>query len=146
MGILDKFSKKPKAPAAKAAPKAKKAEDKAVTADASTTPAAPAAQTRGPLAREGAGEAYRILLRPVLTEKTSMQQAVGQYTFAVATDATKVDVARAIRDLYGVKPVQVRIVNVEGKMVRFGRSQGREKRVKKAVVTLKSGDSLAVLE
>ena len=143
MGILDKFSRKKKAPA-KAAPKAKKAEEKAVKADASATPAAQ--QARGPLAREGAGDAYRILLRPVLTEKTSLLQAHGQYTFAVANDATKVDVARAIRDLYGVKPVQIRIVNVEGKMVRFGRSQGREKRVKKAVVTLKSGDSLAVLE
>lgn len=145
MGILDKISGKKKAPAAKAAPKAKKAEEKAVKADASATPAAPA-QTRGPLAKEGAGEAYRILLKPVLTEKTSMQQAAGQYTFAVANGATKIDVARAVRDLYGVKPVQVRIVNVEGKAVRSGRSQGREKNVKKAIVTLKSGDSLVVLE
>jgi large subunit ribosomal protein L23 len=145
MGLLDKFGKKDKsAPAKKAAPKAKKAEEKAAPEAETAAPAAKA--VRGPLAKEDAGDSYRILLRPVLTEKTSMQQAIGQYTFAVASGATKVDIARAIRDLYGVKPVRVRIVNVQGKMVRFGRSQGREKALKKAVVTLKSGETLNVLE
>jgi len=148
MGLLDKFGKKDKsAPAKKAAPKAKKTEKADETAvEAAPAATAPAAKTRGPLAREDAGDSHRILLRPVLTEKTSMQQAIGQYTFSVATGATKVDVARAIRDLYGVKPVRVRIVNAKGKMVRFGRNQGREKAVKKAVVTLKTGDTIAVLE
>lgn len=145
MSIIDKISgKKGKAPAKKAEPKAKKAEkaeEKKVEAAE-----APAAKVRGPLAKEGAGDSHRILLRPVLTEKTSMQQAQGQYTFAVAKGATKVDVARAVRDLYGVKPSQVRIVNAKGKFVRYGRSQGYEKNVKKAVVTLKAGDSISVTE
>ncbi|MEY4744966.1 MAG: hypothetical protein RL272_911 [Candidatus Parcubacteria bacterium] len=146
MGILDKISgKKAKEPAKKSAPKAKKAEA-AAAAKAETPSQAAPKQTRGPLAKEGAGEAYRILMRPVLTEKSSRLQAMNQYTFAVANGATKVDVARAIRDLYGVKPVAVRIVNAKGKKVRSGRSQGTEKDVKKAVVTLKSGETLAVLE
>lgn len=140
MGILDKF-KKDKAPAKKAPSKAKKADE--AKADAAVTAAK---ATRGPLAREGAGDAYRILLAPVMTEKSSMLQLANQYTFAVANSATKVDVARAIRDLYGVKPTQVRIVNAKGKVVRFGRSIGKEKNVKKAVVTLKKGESISVLE
>ncbi|HTK05239.1 MAG TPA: 50S ribosomal protein L23 [Candidatus Eisenbacteria bacterium] len=148
MGLLDKFGKKDKsAPAKKTATKAKKAdkpEEKAAPAAETAAPAAKA--VRGPLAKEDAGESYRILIRPILTEKTSMQQAMGQYTFAVASGATKVDVARAVRDLYGVKPAQVRIVNAQGKMVRFGRSQGREKTVKKAIVSLKSGETISVLE
>lgn len=143
MSILDKFSgKKAKAPAKTAAPKAKKAEETKADAAVAEAPA----KSRGPLAREGAGDSYRILLRPVLTEKTSLQQSMGQYTFAVDNGATKVDVARAVRDLYGVKPEQVRIVNAKGKHVRFGRSQGYEKNVKKAVVTLKKGDSISVTE
>ena len=145
MGILDKISgKKEKAPAKKAPAKAKKAEE--VKADAAETAAPAAKAARGPLAREGAGDAHRILLKPVLTEKSSLLQMSNQYTFAVANSATKVDVARAVRDLYGVKPTQVRIVNAKGKAVRFGRSQGVEKDVKKAIVTLKKGDSISVLE
>ncbi len=149
MGILDKISgKKEKEPAKKTAPKAKKAEkaDVAAKAEAPAEKAETAAKTRGPLAKEGAGEAYRILVRPVLTEKTSMLQSQNQYTFAVAKGATKVDVARAVRDLYGVKPETVRIVVAKGKKVRSGRSQGQEKDVKKAVVTLKAGETITVLE
>lgn len=148
MGLLDKFGKKDKsAPAKKAAAKTKKAEKTEEKAAPAAETAAPAPKvTRGPLAKEGAGDSYRILLRPILTEKTSMQQAMGQYTFAVAAGATKIDVARAVRDLYGVKPAQVRIVNAQGKMVRFGRSQGREKTTKKAIVSLKSGETISVLE
>ncbi|HTM69237.1 MAG TPA: 50S ribosomal protein L23 [Candidatus Binatia bacterium] len=149
MGILDKISgKKEKAPAKSSAPKAKKAAKAEEKADAAVAaePAVTQAKPRGPLAKEGAGESYKILLRPVLTEKTSLQQSMGQYTFEVASGATKVDVARAVRDLYGVKPAQVRVINAEGKKVRYGRSQGQQKNVKKAIVTLKSGESISVTE
>lgn len=142
MGILDKM--KGKKPAAAKAPKkaAAKKSEKDETTDVAA--AAEAKVTRGPLAREGGGDSYRILLKPIMTEKTAMQLAQNQYTFAVAAKATKVDVARAIRDLYGVKPTKVRIVNVAGKNVRFGRSLGREKDVKKAVVTLKQGETISL--
>jgi large subunit ribosomal protein L23 len=138
MGILDKMKGKKPAAAKKATSK------KADKAEETTAVATEAKAARGPLAREGAGESYRILVRPVMTEKTAMQLAQNQYTFVVAAKATKVDVARAISDLYGVKPTQVRIVNLEGKMVRFGRTMGREKNTKKAVVTLKKGDTLSL--
>lgn len=101
---------------------------------------------RGPLAREGAGDAYRVLVRPVFTEKSAMLQSAGKYVFAVAKDAGKVEIAAAIRDLYGVKPVAVNIVKIQGKKVRFGRFAGKEKDVKKAIVTLKKGDTIAIME
>lgn len=139
MGILDKVKGKKPAAAKKTANK------KADKAEETTAVATQSEATRGPLAREGAGDSYRILLKPVMTEKSSMLATqTNQYTFAVAAKATKVDVARAIRDLYGVKPTKVRIVNIEGKVVRFGRSMGREKAIKKAIVTLKQGETLSL--
>jgi large subunit ribosomal protein L23 len=151
MGILSKFSgKKERVPAKKSsAPKAVKGEKDVVEVAASSDKDEAKAKNqdkvvaRGPLAREHGGNAHRILIRPLATEKTTMLQMDNQYTFVVANSATKVDVAHAVRDLYGVKPTKVRIVNLEGKSVRSGRSQGREKNVKKAVVSLKQGDTIS---
>lgn len=150
MGFLDKFSKKkgaaPKAAPAKTAEKADK-DEKAPRAEAKADAAeSPKPVTRGPLAKEDAGIAHRILLRPVHTEKTGREQGLGKYVFLVAMDANKVEVARAVRDLYGVKPVSVRIVKVLGKSVRFGRTVGKEKDRKKAIVTLKPGETITVVE
>lgn len=101
--------------------------------------------TRGPLAKNDPHEASQILLRPLFTEKNDRLKALGQYTFIVRRYATKVDVARAIKDLYGVKPVSVRMLTVHGKQVHFGRHMGREKDEKKAIVTLASGQTLTVI-
>lgn len=92
------------------------------------------------------GEASRIILRPVFTEKAERMQAYGKYTFMVSGDANKVEVARAIRDLYGVKPVSVRVLVSKGKSVRSGRTRGRRKDEKKAVVTLPPGQIITVME
>lgn len=143
MSIIDKMTgKKAKEAVAKKAPaKAAKKEEK----ETKETVKAEAAPARGPLAREHGGDSYRILLKPLITEKTAMQQMKSnQYSFSVAAGATKVDVARAIKDLYGVKPTKVRMVNVEGKMVRYGRSTGREKTLRKAIVTLKQGETISL--
>ena len=137
MGILDKISGK-KAPAKKPAAK-KKDEDKAVVAASAKAEKESKAE-----AQDLSGEAYRVLVAPLFTEKSARLNAQGQYAFAVARSATKVDVARAVRALYGVKPVSVRVLNVLGKVVRYGRSSGRQKDVKKAIVTLKKGDSIAL--
>ncbi|MEK9152638.1 MAG: 50S ribosomal protein L23 [Patescibacteria group bacterium] len=140
MGLFDKFTKKKGSPAAA---KQAKTADKAVDAKTKAAETKPVA-VKGPLAREGAGSAYRILRRPLFTEKTANLQSLGKYSFEVSVDANKNEVARAVRDLYGVKPVSVRIVNVKGKKVRFGRSIGRERDIKKALVTLKSGETISL--
>jgi large subunit ribosomal protein L23 len=146
MGIFDKMKSKSgtKAVVAKEAKETKKEKPtKAVAKAAATESKAP---VKGPLAIEGAGQAHQILLAPIFTEKAAMLQAANKYVFAVAKSAGKVEVARAIRDLYGIKPDSVRIVMMKGKQVRFGRFSGKEKDVKKAIVTLKKGDSIAVME
>ena len=137
MGIFDKMKKKSTAPKNAETKKV----DAVVKADGKNEEKTIA---RGPLAREGAGDAYRILMHPVFTEKTSRLHALNQFVFAVAPKASKVAIAQAVRDLYGVKPESVRIILSLGKAVRFGKYNGKEKNVKKAIVTLKSGDAITI--
>jgi large subunit ribosomal protein L23 len=82
----------------------------------------------------------------VFTEKSGRLQSMGQYVFEVASGANKREVANAVRDLYGVQPATVHILNRKGKSVRFGRTMGRERDAKKAVITLKAGETLTVIE
>ncbi|MBI4090175.1 MAG: 50S ribosomal protein L23 [Candidatus Kerfeldbacteria bacterium] len=90
------------------------------------------------------GPAYRILLRTVVTEKATRLQTGGQYVFAVAPSANKLEVSRAIHHLYGVRPTRVNIINVGGKFTRYGRTSGRTKAWKKAVVTVPTGQKLDI--
>ncbi|MBI4457742.1 50S ribosomal protein L23 [Candidatus Uhrbacteria bacterium] len=149
MGFFDKFSKKKgsgDAKPSKAAKAAKASDTKTADAKTADTKESKKAVVKGPLAKEGAGSAYRVLVRPIFTEKASALQAMGKYAFEVATNANKMEVSRAIADLYGVKPVSVRIIKVQGKEVRFGRTLGRERDIKKAIVSLKPGESITVVE
>ena len=90
--------------------------------------------------------AYSILLHPVLSEKSAIHESKNSYTFAVAAHATKLTVKRAVKDVYGVTPVKVNIINMAGKIVRSGRVQGRRNGVKKALVTLKKGETISIHE
>ena len=91
-------------------------------------------------------QAYRFLLRPVISEKATISVSDGKYTFEVSGDANKVAIKKAIEEIYGVKPTRVNIINQGGKHVRFGRKFGQTKNVKKAIVTLKKGDSIKLYE
>ncbi len=90
--------------------------------------------------------AYRILIKPLVTEKAANLSVENKYVFAVAKNANKIEVARAIEDVYGVKPVKVNIVKIKGKQVRYGRILGKRKDRKKAIVTLPVGKSINVYE
>lgn len=90
------------------------------------------------------GNAYRVLIRAVVSEKATRLAGERQYIFMVGSAANKISIAGAIRKLYGVTPVAVNIVNVPGKALRYGRTEGRTKNWKKAIVTLKSGDRIEV--
>ena len=96
--------------------------------------------------KEDTREAYRVLLHPIVSEKAARIGELGQYVLAVSPSATRIGVARAVTALYGVRPVNVNIIRSEGKTVRFGRRMGREKDGKKAIVTLKKGERLALFE
>jgi len=97
-------------------------------------------------ARSARGNAYRVLIKPLVTEKASVMGTLNKYFFEVAKEANKIEVAKAVYDVYGVKPEKVNIVRMRGKVVRRGRITGKRKDWKKAVVTLKKGDSIKVYE
>ena len=77
-----------------------------------------------------------IILAPVVTERSMAGFADKKYTFRVANDATKVDIARAVEQKFGVKVAKVNTVNVRGHVRRMGRYEGVTAAWKKAVVTL----------
>lgn len=92
------------------------------------------------------GNAYRVLIRPLVTEKATNLGAENKYVFEVARNANKIEIAKAITEVYGVKPTGINIIKLRGKNVRYGRVTGRRKDWKKAIVTLPSGQSIKVYE
>ena len=81
--------------------------------------------------------AQDIVLAPVITENSMAGIADKKYTFKVATDATKIDIANAVEELFGVKVAKVNTINMDGKAKRTGRfPAGRRPSYKKAIVTL----------
>ena len=87
--------------------------------------------------------AQDIILRPIITEESMLNTAMRKYTFKVAKDANKIEIAKAVEQLFGVKVEKVNTLNVRGKLRRQGRFQGYTASWKKAVVTL-SEDSKSI--
>ncbi len=87
-----------------------------------------------------------ILIRPVVTEKSSMLASANSYVFDVAKSANKIEVASAIKTMYGVKPASVNMQIVRGKYVRRGKVDGHRRSWKKAIVTLPKGKTLNIYE
>ena len=77
-----------------------------------------------------------IIIKPIITEKSSYDAAVGKYTFEVAKTATKTDVKNAVEKLFEVKVVSVNTINVDGKVKRQRYVEGVTPSWKKAVVTI----------
>lgn len=87
-----------------------------------------------------------VLIRPIVTEKSAILASKNSYVFAVAKSANKIEVASAIRKMYGMLPESVNIQNVRGKYVRRGKVDGHRKAWKKAIVTLPKGKTLNIYE
>ncbi len=84
--------------------------------------------------------AQDIIIAPVITEKTMGTSDQKKYTFKVNKDANKVEIAKAVEELFAVKVTKVNTSNVRGRKRRQGRSEGYTPSWKKATVTL-SADS-----
>ncbi|MEG2000656.1 MAG: 50S ribosomal protein L23 [Evtepia sp.] len=81
--------------------------------------------------------AYDIIKRPVITEQAMAETESKKYVFEVEKTANKIEIAKAIEEIFGVKVVKVNTLNVQGKMKHTGRfPAGRRPSWKKAVVTL----------
>lgn len=81
--------------------------------------------------------AQDIIIRPVITEKSMMGISNKRYTFRVAMDANKIEIAQAVETLFGVKVAKVNTLHVKGRAKRVGRNSGYTSNWKKAIVTLK---------
>ena len=84
-----------------------------------------------------AATAYDIIKRPIITEQSMEQTEMKRYTFEVDTRANKIEIARAVEEIFGVKVAKVNTLNMQGKAKRMGaRPAGRRPSWKKAMVTL----------
>jgi large subunit ribosomal protein L23 len=165
MSFLDRFKKKPKQEKEKSEKKAqvKKPEDKksekekgkekeytTLKAKAESDLPIEPVKTRevktAKSKKEDTAEAYKILIKPLVTEKATDLANFNKYCFEVAKNANKIEIQKAIKNLYGVEPLDVNIINMKGKRVRYGRVSGKKKNWKKAIVTLKQGDKIAIYE
>jgi len=90
---------------------------------------------------------YQTIVRPIVTEQSSAAyQERGEYTFRVASDATKTTIRAAVEQLFGVKVTGVWTSNQRGKARRVGKDVGRRPHWKKAVVKLRAGDTIDIFE
>lgn len=89
---------------------------------------------------------YKILVRPLITEKATHLNSENKYIFVVSRAANKIEVAKAIKAAYGFTPVKVNLSNVSGKHVSRGRIMGQRSDWRKAIVTLKKGEVIKIYE
>ena len=90
---------------------------------------------------------YDIIIKPIITEKSSaLIDKNLQYTFAVDIKANKVEIKNAIEEIFNVKVVQVRTVNVHRKAKRVQRYEGFKPAYKKAIVRLAPGQTIDAFE
>ena len=80
--------------------------------------------------------AYDIIIKPVITEQSMEQTEMKRYTFEVAKTANKIEIAKAIEEIFGVKVAKVNTISVRGRYRRQGMHAGYTAKSKKAIVTL----------
>jgi large subunit ribosomal protein L23 len=94
--------------------------------------------------------ATQIVLRPVISEKSMDQSTVNKYTFAVADEANKMQIKAAVEELFKVTVLDVNVLTMKRKEKSRNRRRGRQVGYtspwKKAVVTIKAGDSIEFFE
>ncbi|MBI4298324.1 MAG: 50S ribosomal protein L23 [Chloroflexi bacterium] len=89
---------------------------------------------------------FEIIRRPIVTEKSSVLQERGKYVFEVSIAANKAQIREAIEKAFNVDVVAINTINKKGKRKRFGPKLVENKGLRKAIVTLKSGDKIEVFE
>jgi large subunit ribosomal protein L23 len=88
-----------------------------------------------------------IILEPVITEKTARRREVkNEVVFKVAKNANKIEIRNAVEELFDVSVRMVRTIAMHGKVKRLGRFEGKRASWKKAIVTLREGDTIEFFE
>ncbi len=93
--------------------------------------------------KKAVAKTHPLIKGPRITEKSALGAERGAYTFNVATEANKSEIKKAIKMLYGVKPVRVSITQITSKTIVRRGKEGTKGSGKKAVVYLKKGDKIA---
>ena len=90
---------------------------------------------------------FQIIQRPLLTEKiTNLAELNNQYAFEIAKNINKIEIKKAIEKRFNVTVLSVRTMLVRGKKRRMGRFEGKRAQWKKAIVSLKEGDTIDFVE
>ena len=90
---------------------------------------------------------FDVLRAPIMSEKTlSLKEEANQFAFVVDQRANKIEIKESIEKSFKVSVLKVRTMNVRGKKKRLGRYQGLKSSWKKAIVTLKEGDTIEYFE
>ena len=119
-------------------------------ATAAKKEAAPkAAAKKAPAKKSAKGETasarlYDVIVRPLMSEKATNGLALNKVTFVISPTATKTDVRKAVETLFKVDVVKVNTATTEGKQKKFRGRPGQRSDVRKAVVTLKAGQSIDI--
>jgi len=88
-----------------------------------------------------------LVYQAVISEKgTILRDNENRYVFKVHTESNKIEIKRAIESAFGVKVLDVKTINMKGKVKRLGRYEGKRSAWKKAMVRLKQGDSIDIFE
>jgi large subunit ribosomal protein L23 len=89
---------------------------------------------------------YEVLVQPIITEKSTFLQEGGKYVFKVNPKAGKVQIKEAVEKNFNVKVLDVNITKIHGKRKRYGPRAKKLPDLKKAVVTLRLGDKIQIIE
>jgi large subunit ribosomal protein L23 len=92
------------------------------------------------------GLAFNVLIKPLVSEKSTELANKGVYVFSVYPNTNKIEIAKAIADQYNVKVEKVNILKTPSKMKAYGRTFGRRTGIKKAMIKLAKGQKIQVFE
>ena len=91
-------------------------------------------------------DATKVIIRPVVSEKTYVLATTSKYTFRVHPDAHKTQIKQAVEELFDVKVLDVATLTVRSKPKRRGYTSGRTREWKKAIVQLREGDTIPIFQ
>lgn len=90
---------------------------------------------------------YTVLRKPLFTEKgSSLKEVHNKILVEVAKNANKLDIKKAVEDIFKVKVEKIATINTQGKWKRYGKFIGKKPSRKKAIITLKTGEKLEFIE
>jgi large subunit ribosomal protein L23 len=89
---------------------------------------------------------FDVLIRPIVTEQSTLMQERGKYVFEVQKSANKADVKAAVEKVFEVTVLDVNTMTIKGKSKRFGPRPVSKPNWKKAIVTLRTGDTIQLFE